>query len=439
MLRFYYAIFLFLLTSSLSAQSFVARSAVSMRSGPGAYYDLVLRVNKDAELSSEGTEEEGWQKVKIDEFVGWVPKQVLLDKATAEQQKKQKKSNDPFADAFSDMDSEFGRETKKESGSAYASPAQVAAVVKGFAKKYKTDRRKDDTVVDYTGTFDSRINARDYRRFRKSRVSDGDWKRLKERIPLQFDELPESSLDADMIGLGIANSIAQQGLVSNYDVQEYLNYIGLTIAESSHRFEIPVQIHIMDTNELVGFACPNGIIFVSRGTLKTITNEAEFAFFIAHELTHVTMEHGLQELENRKVKISADNAFSELDEQMDYANRQDDEYVKVSQDLSAFADEVFEYLMSEKLEKYEREADSLGFVYMARAGYNPSAGLALLDRFLRSAGDYAEQKQGNLNWQGLSLETRIKEANATVSRLNMMGVSDGMHSDEWRQKIQSLR
>lgn len=414
-------------------ESYVTRSSVTMRSGPGSYYEMVLRVNKDAEVTFLDEENEGWLKIRIDEFEGWVPKQALISAAEAREKQRQQNQDDPFADAFSDFDDE-----SSEAAKPYASPAQVAAVVKGFAKKFKSKRRRDETIVDYTGEFEGRIGWRDYVRFRKSRVRDGEWKVLKTTIPLQFDELPNSMLDADMIGLGIANNIAQQGLIKNYEVQEYLNFIGLMIAESSHRYEIPVQVHITDSDNVAGFACPNGIIFVSRGALKLMRNEAEFAFFVAHELTHITMMHGLQEMEDRRVQIKAAGAFAELEDELNYDEMEDDEYVRVSNELSDFADQVYEYLVAEKLEGYERDADSLGFVYMARAGYNPAAGLSLLQRFLQNEGDYADKTEGNLNWEGLSLEERIKAARASVSVLQRLGVRDGMHSEEWREKMRTL-
>ena len=384
-----------------------------MRGGPGSYYELVLRLHNGAKVTQ--VEKEGtWMKVKVDNKEGWIPEQstYLGEESSASKQKEDDSPKSSMEDAFS----ELSGEEKKEDN--YASPAQVAAAVKGFARKYKS-KRSDKTDVDFSRSFDDRINPRDYKQFRRDRFGDWNWQMAQSRFPLRTDTIPEMTPDIENMGWGIASALAQQnGLVKNYDLQRYLTYVGLIVTESSHRYEIPVQVHILDSNDITGYACPNGIIFVSKGALKVMESEAELAFFLAHELAHIVLQHGIQESKDRKTKIRADDAFSELEDDLDYDERQDDKYVQTSQELSALADQMYEYIISDKLERYEFEADFWGLVYMYRAGYNPDAAVDLLQRIVDKQGDF-ERQIGKLMWKGASVEKRIELLNQYKDKYDM--------------------
>lgn len=412
-----YSLLVLLLTGFSTAfgqSTFSIQQSVDMRSGPGSYYELVLRLNKGAQVT-ELEKEATWMKVRIDDKEGWIPEQsTYLAKDTDSQ--KSKESDSPSSsmdDAFSELE---GGESSSEED-AYASPAQVAAAVKGFARKYTT-KRSEKTVVDLTRSFDDRINPKEYRRFRRDRMGNWTWKIAQSRFPLRTDTIPTMTPEIEKMGWGIANALAQNGLVQNRELLEYLNYVAAIVTESSHRYETPVQIHVLDSDDITGYACPNGIIFISKGALQVMESEAEVAFFIAHELAHVVLQHGVKESKDRRSKIKADDAFSELEDDLDYDERQDDKYVQTSQDLTQWADQVYEYIIHKKLERYEFQADFWGVVYAYRAGYNPDASMKLLQRILNKQGDF-EKKMGELDWQGASLETRIDKLNSYTKKMDL--------------------
>ena len=53
----------------------------------------------------------------------------------------------------------------------------------------------------------------------------------------------------------------------------------------------PYQFHVIPQKEINAFALPGGPIFINVGTIMAADNEAELAGVIAHEMSHVYMQH----------------------------------------------------------------------------------------------------------------------------------------------------
>jgi beta-barrel assembly-enhancing protease len=53
----------------------------------------------------------------------------------------------------------------------------------------------------------------------------------------------------------------------------------------------PFQFHVVQQKEINAFALPGGPIFVNLGTITAAANEAELAGVVAHEISHVYMQH----------------------------------------------------------------------------------------------------------------------------------------------------
>ena len=424
--------FILLLPLALSAQESerTIQTSVDLREGPGAYFELLLRLNRGANVV-QIDEEPGWLQVDFDEQTGWIPDQPHY----FEEPEQDEEEEDARA-RMSRMYNEMMGEEDEDDSSIYATPTEVAAAIRGFSRQYRASRG-DGTDVDFSRSFEDRIDISDYNSFRRSRISGWSWFIAHNRFPLSaLDiEVPEFTPEIETMGWGIASALAEKGLYENYEVQEYLQYVGLMVAESSHRYEIPVQIHILDVDEVVGYSAPNGIIFISKGALQFMESEAELAFFIGHELAHIVMQHGVQETTEREVHIRRDDAFSQLRQELDYDNR-DDNYARVATELSEWADQVYEYLVSERLNEYEYEADLLGVAYAFRAGYDPSAAVDLLNRLEREQGGFATQI-GTLEWEGTELEYRIENINEIIGHLNTSRHDSQQFESEY-QNIKNL-
>lgn len=84
--------------------------------------------------------------------------------------------------------------------------------------------------------------------------------------------------------------------VANEALQKYVNLVGNSVAKNSRRSTIPYQFVVLDSEVQNAFAAPGGIIFISRGLLDILENEAELAAVLAHEVGHVAEKHALKSI-----------------------------------------------------------------------------------------------------------------------------------------------
>jgi predicted Zn-dependent protease len=102
------------------------------------------------------------------------------------------------------------------------------------------------------------------------------------------------------IGFQLAVVLAKRyGYFNNPKVNAYINRVGQGIAKKvTQRPDIEYSFYILDTDEINAFGVPGGFIFITRGALTVISNEAELAGVLAHEIAHVELGHGLEAIAN---------------------------------------------------------------------------------------------------------------------------------------------
>jgi predicted Zn-dependent protease len=150
------------------------------------------------------------------------------------------------------------------------------------------------------------------------------------------------------------------GLVEAPAVEKYLATLGNAIASTSDRPEIPYYFGILNTDEPNAFAAPGGYIFVSKGLLKLLKNEAELAGVLAHEIAHVTAKHALDSIRRSKIVAGASEVtLTALD--------------KDPKTFDALINETVSLLFEQGLGRTkELQADQLGTEFAFRVGYNPT-------------------------------------------------------------------
>ncbi|TYP94054.1 SH3 domain-containing protein [Fodinibius salinus] len=419
--------------SAISATSRIApitvKSSVDMRNGPGSYYKLLLRLKSGA-TAKKMDEEQQWLKIKASNKTGWIPRRSTYiedtEKRTSPDQDQVKTSAEDAFDELADGETD-------SAGTPSASQAQVAAAVKGFAKDF-TSQKTESKNTDLLQNFDGFVSPSAYKEFRNQRLQNWSWDKAQSRFELKANEAAGLDPLREQAGWGIANVIAQQGLVENEALQQYLTHITLVIAENSHRYETPVQVYILDSTSITGYASPNGSIFVSRGLLKLIKNEAEFAFFAAHELAHIVHNHGIKETEKRKPKIKAEQQFEELNQEI---GERKEKYKKVEAELTKLANQMYEYTVKDRLDEYEYDADYWAVAYTYRAGYHPGRGLDLLKRINNQQQQLGGQIE-KTKWKGASLQKRINKIENQLKDLQIPSSFGRSYEYIFQRKMQAL-
>ncbi len=190
------------------------------------------------------------------------------------------------------------------------------------------------------------------------------------------------------IGRSVAANILTHGkLVEDEELTRYVNRVGLAVAFASDRPNTYSGYHfaILDTDEINAFAAPSGFIFISRGTLALCEDEDMLACVLAHEVGHVVGKHGLKAI--KKDRILA--AFKTLVVEAGHAYT-DAEVEELEGIFDGSVGDIMGGLTNGYDRGLEEDADELGAIYAARAGYDPRG----LVRFLAAMQKQASVAQG---------------------------------------------
>lgn len=170
--------------------------------------------------------------------------------------------------------------------------------------------------------------------------------------------IPISDEEERILGRDVAaRVIGRFGLEKDPEKTYYLNLIGQAIGQRSDRPQLAYRFAILATDDVNAYSCPGGYIFVTRGALKMVRNEAELAAVLAHEVAHVTERHIIKALQHSKLlNVSAEVAAD--------AFKQGGE---LFQQMSDFAtDALFKGL--KKTDEYASDAKAIE--YLDRMGYD---------------------------------------------------------------------
>jgi predicted Zn-dependent protease len=99
------------------------------------------------------------------------------------------------------------------------------------------------------------------------------------------------------IGQAEAQRVNQEmGLYDDPELEAYVSEIGMRLAKSSERPDIPWRFHILDSPVVNAFALPGGPVYLTRGILAHMNSEAAMAGILGHEIGHITARHIVQQI-----------------------------------------------------------------------------------------------------------------------------------------------
>ena len=193
----------------------------------------------------------------------------------------------------------------------------------------------------------------------------------------QFKELQITDEEEQKLGAAVSEKVrARYGVVQDPAVHRYVSLVGTVLAQASSRPNIPYRFIVLDTDGVNAFAAPGGYIHITRGALGLISNEAELADVIAHELIHVTNKHTIKAIRKGKlVQIGADETIG-------------DRAV-----FNKLVDKTSELVLAGFGRAEELESDRDGLRLANQVGYDPKGLGAFLTR-LTQRNKSASEKQG---------------------------------------------
>lgn len=220
------------------------------------------------------------------------------------------------------------------------------------------------------------------------------------------DFLPEPSY---YLGRSVgAIIVSQYGAdFSDMDKILYLNNICWTLQVNSPEI-VPFKgyhVLILDTDEINSFATTGGHIFISRGILNSLKSEDEIAAVIAHEMSHIQLEHGTRAIKQSRWGEAGASILSGT-------------IGLVSGDDSskAFADTVAgsaNTLISSGYSKdWEYEADENAVLLLYQSGYSPDALVSALSDLEKNP----EYSKGGLTNTHPTPKNRIKKVKKQVEK-----------------------
>ncbi|MCE9637463.1 MAG: M48 family metalloprotease [Planctomycetes bacterium] len=108
---------------------------------------------------------------------------------------------------------------------------------------------------------------------------------------------PVSDAEEQQMGLSYRPQIVQEydGAYPDARLQDHMGRIVLGMAKQSVRPDLPWTFTVLNTSVPNAFAVPGGQVFVTRGLLVQMEDEAEYAVVMGHELGHVEHRHSIQQ------------------------------------------------------------------------------------------------------------------------------------------------
>jgi predicted Zn-dependent protease len=150
--------------------------------------------------------------------------------------------------------------------------------------------------------------------------------------------------------------VAEIGLYPDAALQAYVADIGKKLAATSERPNLPWTFRVVDDPSVNAFAVPGGHVYITRGILAHMTNEAELATVMGHEIGHVTARHTAHEMSKQQL-AGLGLAIGSI------ASSQIAQY-------AGLASQALQVLFLKFSRDDENQADELGVRYSSRADFD---------------------------------------------------------------------
>jgi predicted Zn-dependent protease len=134
---------------------------------------------------------------------------------------------------------------------------------------------------------------------------------------------------------------------------------------------------IQNDEEANAFCLPGGKVFVYTGIFKYVSNDDELAAVMGHEIGHALARHGAERMSAGQVQQMGGQLLGAV--MQSQGNPQN---TAVAMQAFGIGSELGVMLPHSRTQEYE--ADTIGLILSAKAGYNPQSALTFWEKFSKS-------------------------------------------------------
>ncbi len=193
----------------------------------------------------------------------------------------------------------------------------------------------------------------------------------------QFVILPQS-YEVALGETAYRDILAEQPMSTDQTAIRLVNQIGQRIAAVAEHPDFEWEFRVIASPDQNAFCLPGGKVGVYEGLLPLCHNEAELAIVVAHEVAHALARHGGERMTHEYVTNSFGNLVNYFSKDRELATQQ-----RIHQAYGL----VSKYgVLLPYSRKHESEADEIGLILMAKAGYDPTVAPEFWERFADASG-----------------------------------------------------
>ncbi|MGE3108258.1 MAG: M48 family metalloprotease [Phycisphaerales bacterium] len=167
------------------------------------------------------------------------------------------------------------------------------------------------------------------------------------------------------------------GKVNSPELQAYVTEVGSRLAAVTEDANpsLPWEFTLLDSPVINAFALPGGKVFLSRGLADKMTNEAQLAAVLGHEVGHVTARHTNDRMVQQAVLVGGGSILGSI---ADAVLGTGSAGSQAGQSIGNIA--ALSYSRDQEI-----EADRLGMRYMEKLKYDPMGAVEVQEILKREA------------------------------------------------------
>jgi predicted Zn-dependent protease len=199
----------------------------------------------------------------------------------------------------------------------------------------------------------------------------------------------------------------------------------MRLARESQRPHLPWHFTIVDSPAVNAFALPGGYIYITRGILPYLDNEAQLAGVLGHEIGHVAARHSAQQY-TRSTGASIGVLIGSI-------------FVPQIRPFGQLAEGGLDVMFLKYSRENELQADALGAEYAAAGGWDPAQVPVFLTTFARI--DEVSDRNGVPNWLQThpQPDNRVARVQTTVQKVRVDGRQWTIDRDGYLAKIDGVQ